>query len=167
MEMSFPHIRVWRIQDVPAELKRFCPAGWLNTDGNSTVTAVWFAHVPAKSGWVGWLQGREFECCEAFEHKLDDGSYIAIGGHHQWCERNGAPDLPVDNDRVIRVWRYGDERADVTVPNTDDADWVAQVPRDFVGAEIAWLANGSNFGCSGVDVHKLPDGSEMHIGCHS
>jgi hypothetical protein len=163
----FPHISVWRIQDTPEQYKRFCPAGWLNTDGNSSITAVWLAHVPSDSGWVGWLEFGEFACCDVFEHQLDDGSYIAVGGHYSHCSNDECAELPVDNSRVIRVWRYGDERADVPVPNTDDADWVAQVPRDFVGTKIAWLESGSNFGCSGVDVHQLPDGSELHVGCHS
>ncbi len=165
---AFPHISVWRTRDAPDELLRHCPPHWLGKDGDSdSVSAAWLVQVPADFGWVGWLEGKEFTCCEVFEHQLEDGSYIVAGGHRMWCAHGEAPEVPADKNRVIRVWRYGDERADVTVPNTDDADWVAQVPRDFVGSNIAWLESGSNFGCSGVDVHQLPDGSELHVGCHS
>ncbi len=165
--MSFPHIRVWQIQDAPDEMKRLCPARYLRSDGESAVTAVWLAHVPAAYGWVGWLEGSEYGCSETCEHQLDDGSYVAIGLHHNWCGHQAAAELPVDNNRCIRVWRYGDERAPVSVPSTDDADWVAQVPSDYVLADIPWLEGGSNFGCCAVDAHPLPDGSELRVGCHS
>lgn len=164
---AFAPIKVWRIQDAPDEFKRFCPAGWLNLDGKSNIEAVWLAVVPANFGWVGWLEGKGFNCCESFEHPLEGGGYIAVSGHHSWCSTQGACDLPVDTNRAIRVWRYGDESADIPVPYTDDADWVAQVPRDLVATTIAWMEPGQYFGNSEPDVHELPDGSELRIGCHA
>ena len=162
---GFLHVRIWRIQDAPEEYKRFCPAGWLQPDSDN-IRAVWLAYVPPNFGWAPAVDCNEYGC-EVFDHQLDGGGYIAVGGHYRWCQHEEASDLPADSKRVIRFWHYGNKHADVPVPYTDDADWVAQVPRELVGSAIAWLESGTSFGCSGVDVHQLPDGGELRIGCHA
>lgn len=162
------HISVWRFKDAPEVLRRLCPQAWLNPDGeHDALEASWLAYVPPGSGWVGWLESKEFTCCEVREHTLADGAQVIIAAHRGWCSASTEADLPDNPDRVIRAWRYGDERVPVSVPATDDADWVAQVPQELVDVPISWMESGSSFGCSGVDQHSLPDGGELRIGCHA
>jgi len=74
---------------------------------------------------------------------------------------------PRDESRFIRVWDYDTAHSQGICDYVDDADWVAILPPSLSGAEIPWIAEGTSFGCSGVDVHELDDGGEMRIGCHS
>lgn len=162
------HVSVWLFRDAPEAYRKFCPPARLDTGGDhESVEPSWLAYVPPGFGWVGWLDSREFTCCKVFEQTLENGAQVIIGAHHRWCEGAAETDLPVDSKRVIRVWQYGDKRIDLPVPRTDDADWVAQVPKELVDTPIAWMESGTSFGCCGVDVHQQPDGSEVRIGCHA
>jgi hypothetical protein len=68
---------------------------------------------------------------------------------------------------AIKVWKFDDAPPEYKLLSTNggDEDWVAFVPRKFVGEYIAWL-DSNQFGCAGVQTIEVDDGT-IYIGCHS
>lgn len=160
-------IQIWHIDDAPEQCRRLCPPQWL-AEG-AEVCAVWVVLRPApyeRNYWIGWAESKEIGT-EFHELYLPEGSLLTITAMSRYEWFSFTPSAPRDESRVIRVWDYETAHREGTCHTVDDADWVAILPPALSGAKIPWMADGTNFGCCGVDVHELPDGGEMHIGCHA
>lgn len=71
------HIRVWRWEDAPEELKSLSRHG-----GDED----WVALIPPKlaNEWIGWMEeGTAFGCCDVSEHAHPElpGYVVKIGAH--------------------------------------------------------------------------------------
>lgn len=69
---------------------------------------------------------------------------------------------------AILVWRWQDapEEYRNLSPHGGDEDWVAFVPYSIASSYIAWLEEGSSFGCCSVSEHGVPGGI-IKIGAHA
>lgn len=70
--------------------------------------------------------------------------------------------------QAIQVWAFDDAPGELQKlsGHGGDEDWLALVPKAYVGRWIPWLEEGP-FGSCSVSIHELPDGSTVHIGAHS
>lgn len=68
----------------------------------------------------------------------------------------------------IQVWPFDEapQWLQDLSPHGGDEDWVALVPARMAGDYIAWLREGTPFGCCDVLGHTLPDGRVVYIGAH-
>ena len=73
--MKNAHIKIWRWQDAPEELKALSDHG-----GDED----WVALIPPelKDTYIGFLEeGTSFGCCDVKEYLLLDGHILKIGAH--------------------------------------------------------------------------------------
>jgi len=70
------HIRVWRFQDAPEELRN------LSTNGGDED---WLALIPPLlcGEWIGWIDSGAFGCCsvDTYNHPELPGYVVRIGSH--------------------------------------------------------------------------------------
>ena len=71
-------------------------------------------------------------------------------------------------NRPILIWQFSQapEELRALSRNEGDEDWLALIPPHMEGIYATWLECPA-FGCAGVDVLHLEDGSEVRIGYHS
>lgn len=69
----------------------------------------------------------------------------------------------------ILVWRFEDapEQYQKLSPHGGDEDWIAVIPPDVTDAYIAWMDEGTPFGCCDVEEIKLEGGIRVRIGAHA
>lgn len=160
-------IQVWHFQDAPDEYRRLCPPKWLEADSEVCPQWVMLRPPPYESTyWIGWAESKEIGS-QFHDTYLSDGALLVITALDQFSSHDFTPVEPRDETRVIRVWDYDTAQKQGICGYVDDADWVAILPATLAGAEIPWMASGTNYGCCGVDVDELPDGGERRIGCHA
>jgi hypothetical protein len=69
--------------------------------------------------------------------------------------------------RAIIVWRFEDAPKEYQkFSSGDDVDWVAFVPDCHAESYIAWLEEGSAFGCCSVTQNTVK-GGKIYIGYHA
>jgi hypothetical protein len=104
----------------------------------------WVAFTPDNS-WIIWLDDNRESILEIL--------------------REDRPDV---DEKAIVVWIFDFAPEEYRKrANGEDADWLAYIPRALADVEIPWMADGSKFGCAGVDQIELPNGDLLRVGCHA
>ena len=68
---------------------------------------------------------------------------------------------------AIKVWQFYDAPEEYRKHfNSDDADWLALIPKEYKDEYIGWLDGGS-FGCFYVERLLLECGDYLKVGYHS
>lgn len=71
--------------------------------------------------------------------------------------------------KAIQVWRWQDAPQNFRALSRHggDEDWLALIPKELADLPIAWMDDGTPFGCCSVSSHTLKSGDIVRIGAHA